>query len=240
MICEEEKMNLRLKVMAGFFGLAAVLAISQSVQAATVVVNFDGLNGASQEGVGNYYNGGFGSLGSGPGPNFGITFSSNAIVCVEAPFPGACNTAEAPSAPNILFFLTGSAATMDVPAGFDTGFSFFYSAITNPAFINVFSGLDGTGTLLATLNLPTTPLDGNAGCLGEAFCPYEPIGVSFAGTAMSVEFGGVENQVGFDNITLGASVPVGAPEPGSIAMLASGLALLALAVRYKKQNGTAV
>ena len=46
---------------------------------------------------------------------------------------------------------------MDDPAGFTTGFSFNYSAYADAGAVTVWSGLDGTGTLLATLTLPTTP-----------------------------------------------------------------------------------
>ena len=125
----------------------------------------------------NYYNGGFGSLGSGPGPNFGITFGPDAIAC-NGGATGSCNTDQIPGGPGaqIAFFLTGPGDVVDKASGFDTGFSFFYSAINNPGEVTVWSGLDGTGTMLADLNLPTTPGNGD-GC-ARPFCPFFAAGVS--------------------------------------------------------------
>jgi RHS repeat-associated protein len=186
------------------------------------MMGFDALQ--CMEYVDTYYAGGSGSFGSGPGPNYGVTFSSNAMVLTDAILgttANGCssNVTNMPSPYNQVFFLSGSAATMDVPAGFTDGFSFYYNSAYDTGFINVWSGLDGTGTLLATLNLPIT-----GGCPNwPQFCVWDPIGVSFMGTAMSVDFGGTENQISFDNITLGVAVVVnpgkttGNPsdEPGS-------------------------
>ncbi len=202
---------------------AAALIVAFQSHAAPIVLNFAGLNGNAEEAVDNYYDGGTGGAGSGPGPNYGITFSSNALACSGQP-GGACNTAEIPGGPgaNTLFFLTGSAATLDMAAGFTTGFSFYYSSPFDAASIDVYSGLDGTGTLLAALTLPTTPNDGNGSCQGANYCPYEEIGVAFSGTAESVSFAGAENHVAFADVTIGASsVPV--PEPASLALLGGGL-----------------
>jgi hypothetical protein len=48
------------------FAVASVPAAN-----ASIVLNFAGLDGQNREKILEYYNGGFGSLGSGPGPNFG-------------------------------------------------------------------------------------------------------------------------------------------------------------------------
>ena len=128
---------------------------------------------------------------------------------------------------------------MDVAGGFTTGFSFDYSAINNPGTINVWSGLDDTGTLLATLNLPVTPSTGEAGCAGGGFCPYVPIDVAFSGTAMSVDFGGDENQVAFANVTLGSTIPGGisaAPEPSIWMLMIAGVAMIGAALRLGRKR----
>jgi hypothetical protein len=209
----------------------------QSANATVFVLNFAGLNGNAEEGVANYYNGGTGSLGSGPGPNYGIVFTSNALACSGQP-GGTCNTAEIPggAGANALFFLGGGAATMNVAAGFTTGFSFFYSAVNNPGFINVWSGLNDTGTLLATLNLPTTPNDGDPGCQGTNFCPYVATNVAFAGTAESVDFGGSANQVAFADVTLGSNTAGGTPEPATWAMMLLGFGGMGAAMRSARRR----
>ena len=121
------------------------------------VLTFEGLRNLEQ--VDDYYNGGSGSLGSGPGPNYGITFSSNALALVrQTPFPGD------PSPPTVLLLgNTGIGAgqplsmTMDVSGGFSTGLVFYDIAIGRTATVNIYSGLDGTGTLLAQETLPLLP-----------------------------------------------------------------------------------
>jgi len=109
--------------------------------------------------------------------------------------------ANAPSGDTIAFFLNGVGDVMNVAGGFNTGFSFFYSATTNPGTVTVWSGLDGTGTLLATLTLPPNGLCTPA----PNFCHWTAEGVTFAGTAESVNFSGTANEIGFDNVTLGSA-----------------------------------
>ena len=92
-----------------------------------------------------------------------------------------------------LFFLSGSATEMNVAAGFTTGFSFNYVSYSAAGSVSVFSGLNGTGTLLASISL--SPNAGNCPGYSAGFCPFSPVGVAFAGTAMSIEFGGVANQI---------------------------------------------
>jgi hypothetical protein len=208
--------------------LTTLLVIVPSVLSAGVItLTFEGLQ--NTETVGNYYNGGTGGSGSGPGPDYGITFGSSALALISALDGGGGNFDQAPSMPTILFFTGGSGAIMNVAAGFTTGFSFYYASPYYTGSVTVYDGLNGTGDVLETLTLPETPASSMDVACEAPYCPWEPIGVSFDGTALSVNFSGGADQIGFDNITLGASTPTGsgdgsAPEPATWGLIASGLA----------------
>lgn len=202
-------------------GLVA-LGSAASSQAAVITLTFDSLQNSEQ--VLDYYNGGTGGMGSGPGPNYGIAFASDALAIDGGNYSGN------PSPPGILVFLSGPGAIMNVAAGFDTGFSFYYSAARNPGVVDVYDGLNGSGTLLATLVLPVTPtLPGGGG----DFNNWVPIGVAFAGVARSVNFSGTANQIGFDNVTLGSETPA-VPEPSSFILAGLGV-LGTLAYRGRRR-----
>jgi hypothetical protein len=213
-----------------------VLAVP-SARAGTIVLNFEGLQ--DQEPVLNYYNGGFGGNGSGPGPSFGITFGPDSLAIISGAAGGTGNFSGAPTMPTVLFFLSGPGDVMDVPAGFTTGFSFFYSAINEPGVVTVWSGLNATGTMLASLDLSVTPSEpGTPGCPYGQYCPWFPVGVTFEGTAESVNFSGTANHIGFDNITLGSKTPV-VPEPATVMLFGSGLLGLVGLVRRRRKMQSA-
>ena len=199
--------------------LTAALVLSGSARA-SIVLTFEGLG--QQEQIANYYNGGFGGSGSGPGPNYGITFGNNSLALTSG------NYGNNPSGVTIAFFLNGSGDIMDKASGFTTGFSFYYAAYAAGS-VTVWSGLDGTGTLLASLALPVTP---------NAAYVWNPIGVTFSGTAESAVFGGSANQIGFDNITLGSAVAGGVPEPSTWAMMLLGFGGLGFAGYRRNKAAT--
>ena len=180
-------------LMAGF----ALPAFAQST------ITFEGLRDG--ESINQFYNGGTGGSGSGPGANYGISFSPNALAVIDSDAGGSGNFGGEPSPDTAMYFVSGT-AVMNVAAGFTTGFSFYYTSYQYPSSVTVYDGLNGTGNVLATLALPVTPYNGAPDPYGT-FSPFVPIGVSFAGTARSVDFGGTVNQVAFDNITIGSATP---------------------------------
>jgi hypothetical protein len=219
-------------------GSATVAALSgaMSANASVFVLNFAGLNGNLEEAVMSYYNGGAGSLGStgGPSLNYGISFGADALVASGQP-GGIANTAQIPggSGSNALFFQTGTGDVMNVAAGFSTGFSFYYSAPTAMGTLQIWTGLNGTGTQIVPDNmaLADIPLDKTTdgstslACLNQQYCPYAAFGVTFGGVAKSVIFTGSANNVAFAEVTIGSATPGGSsvPAPATLALVGLGL-----------------
>jgi hypothetical protein len=95
--------------------------------------------------------------------------------------------------------------------------------------------VNGTGSLLASLDLVAQFDEGCAGDPTGDYCNWTPVGVLFAGVARSIDFGGAANFIGFDDITFGSDKPGVVPEPGSLALLGLGLAGLGIA-RWRKRR----
>lgn len=214
------------RIIGGTLTLALAACIAVAPAAAATVLTFEGLGNLAP--VGNYYNGG-------PGGNLGISMSENSLALIDADAGGSGNFGGEPSPSTAMFFLAGQAALMNVLNGFDTGFSFFYTALNSPGSLEVFDGLDGTGNVLASLDLPVTPLNGAPDPTGS-FSPFVAIGVGFDGIARSIAFAGVENQIAFDDVTFGSVTPGDlqrVPLPGSLILLAAG-GVAAAAVRRRR------
>ena len=207
--------------------LALTLVIGAVGASATEVLSFSGFQQPYEQ-ILSYYDGGYGGSGSGPGPNYGIVFGADALAL---PNGYSSNVGSEPfGATGSMIFLSGTGDVMDVAGGFTTGFSFFYSAPYYPGAVQVYSGLDGTGTLLATLNLSET----SSYCGSEDYSCWATVGVSFPGTAESAIFTGTANYIAFSDVTLGNSVPQSpVPEPSSLLMFGSGVLGLAGALRRK-------
>ena len=233
-----------MRISAKLSVAAGLLAAATTAQAAVISLNFEGVasypNGNNVL-IQEFYNGGTSSIGT-SGTNYGVSFGNNALlICLNSTTTFCSNTSrggvgDPNSREGSLFFLSGSETFLNYSAGFTTGFSFNYVSSVNGS-VGVYDGLNGTGNLLASVNL--TP--NRAGCpsYGAGFCPFGPAGVNFAGTARSISFGGVANQIVFDDITFGSSVPGGVPEPASWAMLIAGFGLTGAAMRRRRSTAVA-
>ena len=199
--------------------LAAGLLLTGPAFAATVTVDFDGLN--DFDFIGDAYNGGASTPANSSvstpysGPNYGISFGPSVIAAANnadftyysnAPTPGAVMAA------------VDADGAMNVASGFLGQLSFYYSATENTS-VNVYSGLNGTGDLLGTINLVANATAAN-GCTGDiAFCFWSTATFDFAGLAKSVQFGSTAGVAGFDNVTINA-VPL--PAAGWLLLSALG------------------
>jgi hypothetical protein len=225
----------------GLLGVS-LLAGSMAAQATVVALNFEGINATYPSGAAQilgFYDGGMSSDGT-TGVNYGVTFTDNALaICLNSTTEFCSNTSRGGFAPSsakgALVFLTGASTTMNYAAGFDTGFSFNYAEPnTVGGAVFVYDGVDGTGTLLASINLALTPSTCDP-AYGALYCPFVPIGVTFSGTAKSIVFAGVANFVVFDDVTFGSATPKdGIPEPASWALMITGFTMVGVAARRRK------
>jgi hypothetical protein len=202
--------------------LALGVAVSAGTMSQAAVLDFEGLGDFEE--VGNFYNGGAGT-------NFGVEFSQGSLAIIDSDAGGGGNIGNEPSGETVLFFLDAASAIMNVAAGFTTGFSFFYSSVQFAGSVNVYDGLGATGNLLGSLNLAA--LGAGPGDPNGSFSNWAAVGVLFSGTAMSIDFGGVANQIAFDDVTLGSNVPGAIPVPASLPLLASALGLVGFLRRRK-------
>jgi PEP-CTERM motif len=223
-----------------------VAATGVSASAAVIDLTFEGIapypNGNNVS-ILDYYNGGTSSVGT-SGTDYGISFPSNALViCLNTLGTGCSNSSrgdqgDPDSQLGGMYFLEGSNTFLNDPAGFDTGFSFYYTDPYEPGgSVSVYSDLDGGGTLLATLDLPTTPVSCD-GAYGASYCPFVPVGLSFVGTAKSISFAGTADYIVFDDITFGSVIPGNGdvPEPASVALMGTGLVALLFGARRRSRR----
>ena len=109
-------------------------------------LTFDGF--LNDETILTYYMGGFGSLGSGPGPAFGITFTPGLVADPTRLLFG-------PSAR-----ITGTSATMNLDSAFPGLVSFYFAGNGTVSF---FSGQNGSGTQLSSFGLVNNSVPGTFG-----------------------------------------------------------------------------
>lgn len=215
--------------------------LASAAGAEVVTLDFNSLDGEEREHPGLFYaggQGGQGGLGSGPGPVYGITFSADALVACTLQF--ACDDPEASQTPtNVLRFLDPRASflpdpaapsLMNVAGGFRGTYAMLYATNTAGSF-RIWSGLNGTGTILRSVQLGVTE-----GChdVGANVCLFAPVETTFQGLARSVEFVGIDfDLAGFDHITLDLANSA-APEPAAWALMIAGFGLAGATLRRRR------
>ena len=196
--------------------LAAGLLLTGPAFAATVTVDFDGLN--DFDFIGDAYNGGTSTPANSSttpyaGPNYGISFGPGVIAASNsADFTYYSN---APS-PGAVMAAVDAEGAMNVASGFTGQLSFYYSTTENTS-VSVYSGLNGTGDLLGTVSLLANATAAN-GCTEITYCFWTAATFDFAGLAKSIQFG-TANLAAFDNVTVNA-VPL--PAAGWLLLSALG------------------
>ena len=186
----------RIRILA--LSLFALSAFSTAQTKGTV--SFGGLK--NLELVNEFYDGGMGSLGSGPGPNYGLQFTATAQAIVSASQGGSGNFVNNPGRYPVMFFQTGQNVTVTATSGIETALWFYYSAI-QPGAATVYSGANGTGTILASVML--TP--NNSGCTTYKLCVWTPVGVPLSAPAGSIVFSGTADYLAIGTIHMGFPLP---------------------------------
>lgn len=226
--------------------MALLLVAGPVSKAGVITLDFVGIDSypdASDVLIENYYDGGAASDGN-VGPNYGVTFSSGAtLLCLNTASDPTCSNTSmggqglADSQDWAMYFPTTN-PTMDVSGGFTSGFSMVYSNPNGATVgVQVWSGLDGTGTLLASASLAQTTAGTDvSGCYDALYCPFADFSLAFSGTGESIVFTGTANQSVYNDITFGSTVVGGtAPEPGSGLLLAGGLAICGFVLRRSRR-----
>ena len=187
--------------------LAAGLLCAAPAFSATLTLDFEGAT--SYASVADFYNGGTDSAGA-SGPNYGISFGGDALALTND--PSAPNFSNAPT-PGTILAPVGPDAALNSVAGFSGLTSFYYSSASDTS-VSVFSGLNGTGSLLGTFSLLANAQNG---CSDTLFCHWDLASLTIAGVAQSIQFGTAAG-AGFDNISV-APVPL----PAALWLMVSGL-----------------
>jgi hypothetical protein len=170
-----------------------------------------------------FYNGGTTFRGIGGGPNLGVSFTINARVRTVDSLVGAYTK------PGFMELLSdtaregeGISATMDATGGFIGGIQFSFATIDSQGRMRVYSGLDGTGSILADMTLPiTSPITGPGVFVADS--------LTFSGVAHSIVFDGGNKQLAIDDLTTTL-----VPEPSSRCLMAIGGLLLGLVSRLRR------
>ena len=184
---------------ANFFAL--VLVLSGAWAQTKGVATFAGLK--NLEFINEYYNGGTGSMGSGPGKDLQLTFTSNAQAIISASKGGSGNFIGNPGGSPVMFFANGTNIVVNAAAGVSTGLWFTYSALQSGT-VTIYDGPNATGNVLASTNL----VPNEVGCTGYKMCVWSPVAFPLTGAPVaSIRFAGTANQIAIGAIHFGVKIP---------------------------------
>ena len=183
------------------FALSLLLSASQLGAQTKGIATFGGLK--NLEFINNYYNGGTGSMGSGPAKkDLHLEFTANAQVIVSANKGGSGNFINNPGGYPVMFFQTGTDIVINATAGVTTGLWFTYSAL-QPGTATLYDGPNGTGNILSSIALTLN----DSGCVTYKMCIWSPVGVPLSTPVASIRFSGTANYLAIGAIHLGANLP---------------------------------
>ncbi len=109
-------------------------------------------------------------------------------------------------------------AAMTVEPGFNELRFYYSSADVVTDAVQVWTGANGSGALIASYNLAA---NATQGCTDTAYCHWDLLGGKLSQTALSVTFGAGTQAAAFDNISV-------VPEPSSVWLVGMALGALVL------------
>ena len=232
----------------------AALSLGAAAQAQMLdSMKFTGINLGNNNAatVLNYYNGGLSGAGTtgGTAADYGVAFGTDAEA--ENSTYSKENFADNPSGASgssaVLYFgYTSSTSSnytaynsMNVAGGFEA-LSFYYSSTgaygtagSGTPSVALYSGLNGTGTLLGTIDLSVNDVSGDGCATGKSYCVWNYASTTLGAgqVAQSAVFSNASEYTYFDTVQIQA-----VPEPSSFALAAAGLVAVAgLASRTRRR-----
>lgn len=211
-------MQSQLRTILATIFLSIGLFSATGASATVITMTFEGLG--DFEYVRNFYNGGLGSKGSGPGANYGIAFPGDTNTYLNAYLNQGTRGARfwGEPTPNTALSFQQSGAWMNVASGFTDSLSFYYANPNGNSTISIYSEINGGGQRLATLFLPQTAYTGQDGHI----FPMSFVSLGFSGVAKSVDFLSMAHRGYIDDLSINTVAAV-VPLPATAWLLGSGL-----------------
>jgi hypothetical protein len=157
----------------------------------------------------------------------GISSISGATSFVATSAGGSVPFGNMPSA-NTAIQASAAGAIFNVPGGFTSSATVWYSANGSFNRVDVYSGLDATGLLASSASFVDNRSNCHAGANpGDPGC-WTLATVTWSGSAQSIRLGGNAGTFYFDNLVLNVT-DTAVPEPGTAGLMMLALAGLGLA-----------